>query len=85
MAVRTLERGVLVDDDLFAFDHSGGLVAFIARDVGMSSSQRQARLVMIECGRLPARSVMAIGTVGRVVLRQELAVVSILVAVLTFL
>jgi len=85
VAVRTFERSVLVDHDFFAFDYLCCFVALIASDIGMSASQRQAGLVMIEYGRLPAGSVVAVDAVGGVVFCQELIIVSIFVTGLAFL
>src|SRR5208337_5523356 len=86
VAVHALIWRVLVNHDLFLSNRARLRMAFATRDVRMSPRQRQVGLrVVVKCGWHPALCVMAVRTVCLIVLGQELAIVSILVACLALL
>ena len=80
VAIGTLQRGVLVDHDLFIRDLLRLLVALIAGHIGMATGKREVGLgVVVEGGRFPLRGRVTVCAMGGVVLGEELPVVHVLV------
>ena len=79
MTLCALQRGVLVDHDVFTIDEPDLFMAFVASYVRMATGEWQMRFVVVEGRRPPAGGSMAVGAMGGVVFGQELPVVSVLV------
>ena len=80
VTVHTLDRAVLVNNDLLFTNHFGLSMAFRASDIRVATRQRKMRFVMVKSRRSPALGVVAIDTVSLAVLGQELPVMSVVVA-----
>lgn len=86
MAVHTFVGCVLVNDDGLLPHNLGLHVALATGHVGMAARQGEMRAgVMVECGRHPALSVVAIAAVRLGIFGDELAVMNIIVASLALL
>src|SRR5579863_3733981 len=82
VAIGAFREGIFVDDHLPLADGSGLRVAFGAKDVGVAAGEREMGPgVVVECGWRPVLRIVAIGTMGFVVLDcGELTVVNVVVA-----
>jgi len=86
VAVHAFIRRISVDHDGLVADHLGLNVALGARNVGMSSRQRQMRFrIVIERRRNPALRRVAVPAMGLGVLGHELPIVGVIVARLALL
>jgi len=79
MAVDTLRRTVLVDDDLLFCNLLGLCMAFRALNARVTSGQGQMRFVMVKCRWSPPLGLVAVLTARLAVLGNELPVVSVFV------
>jgi len=77
MAVYTLSRTILVNDNLLFRDLLGLRMALCASHVGMATGQRQVGFVMVKRRGGPPLGRMAVLAAGRAVLGDKLPVVRV--------